>query len=173
MAESSRSLNIRAMVLPPIPLSLRASWNLNSEKLTRTGMFHFLAWIQIVIMVAYVTRVFQFIQSYFREIETAQVDGRTIDCSVTKIERLLKWPSEGQSIEDMWALNKHQFTAFFEGNFPRNPKGCRLDSAKPQWKLWFRFVNDYLVLRPQRELIAQRMVVAAMKILDGEKINWA
>ena len=69
-------------------------------------MFPFLAWIQTVNRAAFVSRVVQFIQSYYRETETAQVDGRTIDCSVTKIARLLKLPSEGQFIKEMLDLSK-------------------------------------------------------------------
>lgn len=172
MAESSRPLVIRPMVLPPIPPSLKASWNLNSEKLTKAGMFHFLAWVQTVNRVAYVAKVVQFVQNYSKDTETAQVDGRTIDCSLKMMERILKLPTVGQSLDDMTVLGKRQFSMVFEGDYPRPPNGCRLEVAKPEWKAWFRFINDYLMLRPQKDVIDQRIVMAAMKTLDGEKVNW-
>ena len=70
-------------------------------------------------------------------------------------------------------LSRHQFTTLFDGDFHRNPKGYRINSAKSQWKPWFKFINDYLDLRPNKKMIVAPMVVAAMKTMDGEKINWA
>ena len=157
MAESSRSL---------------ASWNLNSEKLTKAGMFHFLAWVQTVNRVAFVARVVQFVKTYSKDTKTTQVDGRIIDCSLKMIERMLKLPIVGPTLDDMPTISKRQFSIVFEGDQPRSPNGCRLELAKPEWKAWFRFINDYLTLRPQKDVIDQRVVMAAMKTLEGEKVNW-
>ena len=171
--ESSPTLTIRPIVLPPIPASLRVSWNNNGENLRQAGIFGYLAWIQSVMRIAYVDRVTEFIQSYTKETATAQVDGRTIDFSVKMIERALKLPSEGQLVEEMPGLTQSQFESWFEGPFPRTPKGCRLDAAKPQWKQWLKFVNDYLLFRPQRDTMNPRSIVAAMRTWNGEKMNWA
>ena len=172
-AESSQSLTIRPIVLPPIPTSLRAAWNVNAEKLRQAGIFNYLAWIQSVTRVAYTDRVFQFVQTCSKELATAQVDGRTIDFSVKMIERTLRLPGEGKLVEDLDTLTKNQFASLFEGDSARTPKGCRLDAAKPQWKPWLKFVNDYLLFRPQKDTMTQKMIVAAMMTWDGKKVHWA
>lgn len=172
-AESSQSLTIRPIVLPSIPTPLRAAWNVNAEKLRQAGIFNYLAWIQSVTRMAYTDKVFQFVQTYSKELSTARVDGRTIDFSVKMIERILRLPGEGKLLEDMDTLTKSQFAFLFKGDSARTPKGCRLDAAKPQWRPWLKFVNDYLAFRPQKDTMSQKMIVAAMMTWDGKKVNWA
>lgn len=172
-AESSPALTIRPVVLPSIPVALRTAWNNNGENLRQAKIFGYLVWIQSVTKIAYVDRVIQFVQSYSKETATAKVDGRTIDFSVQMIGRVLRLPSEGQLVEEMPGLTQIQFESWFEGPFPRTPKGCRLDAARPEWKQWFKFVNDYLLFRPQKDTMNPRSIVAAMRTWNGEKMNWA
>jgi hypothetical protein len=63
IAGSSQPLSIRSIVLPAIPDALRTSWNLNSERLRKAGMFTFLTWIQTILKVAYADKVIQFVQT--------------------------------------------------------------------------------------------------------------
>lgn len=88
-------------------------------------------------------------------------------------ERVLRLPVEGHMVEESPEITKLQFESCFEGEMPPTPRGCRLDAAKPHWKQWFKFVNDYLLFRPQKNIIDRRTIVAAMKTADGEKVNWA
>lgn len=121
-AESSRSLTIRPIVLPPIPASLRAAWNENEQKLNQAQIMNYLVWIQKVTRAAYVERVVQFVRSYSQETATAQVDGRTIDFSVTRVARELKLPQQGQLIEEMPGLTQSQYETWFNGTFT---SGCQ------------------------------------------------
>ena len=172
-AESSRSLTIRPIVLPPIPASLRAAWNENEQKLNQAQIMNYLAWIQKVTRAAYVERVVQFVRSYSQETATAQVDGRTIDFSVTRVARELKLPQQGQLIEEMPGLTQSQYETWFNGTLPRAAKGCHFDAVKLKWKPWLKFVNDYLLFRPVKDTMSQQQVLAAMRTWEGEKINWA
>lgn len=66
-AEPSQALTMRPLVLPCIPSSLWAAWNINEEKLRKTRIFNYLAWIQSITRVAYVDKVVQFVQTQPRE----------------------------------------------------------------------------------------------------------
>ena len=78
---------------------------------------------------------------------------------------------EGLTLEDMPGLTRKQHEHIFEGDFPRTPKGCHLEKAKHHWKAWLKFINHYLVFRPQKEMMTQRIVVAAMNTWNGKKVN--
>lgn len=171
--KSSQALTMRPMVLHGLPPSLRTAWEGNREKLTRAGVFAYLAWIQSITRVAFVERVAQFVQTHSEATETAQVDGRTIDFSVSMIGRRLKLPTNGQLFEDMPGLTKHQYSILFEGEFPPTSQGCPLENVKPQWKAWFHFVNEYLFFRPKKEAMTQKMISAAMVTWHGQQVNWA
>lgn len=89
------------------------------------------------------------------------------------IRKHLKLPVDGHLVEDMRGLTKQKHEFLFEGDFPRNVRGCKLDAAKPQWKQWFKFVNDYMMFRPQKYTMTQKMIVTTMMTWDGKKVNWA
>lgn len=95
IAKSSQALSITPIVLPPILAALRTSWNVDSERLRRAGIYNYLFWIQNVTRMAYVDRVIQFVQTYSRETEIVLVDGWTIDFSSKMIERILRLPAGG------------------------------------------------------------------------------
>ena len=105
--------------------------------------------------------------------KTAQVNGRTIDFSVKTVGRLLRLPVDGAAWDQLPRLTKKQHENLFKGEFPQSPKGCQLDKAKQHWRSWLKFVNDYLVFRPQKDTMAQKTIVAAMLTWEGKKINWA
>lgn len=113
----------------------------------------------------------QFVQTYSPENQTAQMGDWTIDFSVKAVGRLLRLPMEGLTLEDMPGLTRKQHEHIFEGDFPRTPKGCHLEKAKHHWKAWLKFINHYLVFRPQKEMMTQRIVVAAMNTWNGKKVN--
>lgn len=127
--ESSQTLSIRLIVLPPISASLRVAWNTNGENLRHARIFSYLAWIQSITRVVYLDRVAQFVQSYSKETATTQVDGWTIDFICQDVRVNLEITIRGQLIEDMPGLTKSQYKSLFEGSFPRTPKGCCLEAV--------------------------------------------
>lgn len=171
--DEERPLPFKPVVLPPITMTMKKAWKANREKLEEAGIFDFLCWAQSATRVAYVDRVVQFVQTYSPETQTAQVGGRTIDFSVKAVGRLLRLPIEGLTLEDMPGLTRKQHEDMFEGDFPRTPKGCHLEKAKHHWRAWFKFINHYLVFRPQKEMMTQQIVVAAMNTWTGKKVNWS
>lgn len=170
--EETRPLPFKPVILPPLTLTMKKTWKANREKLESAGIFEFLCWAQSITRVAYVDTVLQFVQTYSPATQTAQVCGRTIDFSVKAVGRHLRLPTEGLTLEDLPGLTKKQHEDMFEGDFPRTPKGCQLEKAKHHWRAWFKFVNNYLVFKPQKEMMTQRIVVAAMNTWNGKKVNW-
>lgn len=94
---------------------------------------------------AYVEQVTQFLHTYAPDIETAQVDGRAINFFAQVVAKHLKLPMDGLMLGKMSTLNSKQYDAMFEGEFVKTPKGCPLEKAKHHWRLWLKFVNDYLI----------------------------
>ena len=45
--------------------------------------------------------------------------------------------------------------------------------AKHHWRPWLKFVNDYLVFRPKKDMMTQKIIVAALCTWEGKKVNWA
>lgn len=171
--EDTPKLPLKPMVLPTVTMSLKVAWKANRVKLEKAGVFNYLCWIQSITRLAYVEEVTQFVQTYSMNTETPQVNGRTIDFSVDMVARHLWLPKDGLLLEKMHGLTKKQHGDMFEEEFPRTPKGCRLDKDRHHWKPWLKFVNDYLVFRPQKEMMTQRIIVAALNTWEGKRINWA
>lgn len=171
--EREKGLTLNPVVLPAITMTLKRAWKANRENLEKAGMFDFLCWVQSATRVAYVAQVTQFLQTYAPDTETAQVDDKTIDFSAQVVARHLKLPMDGLRLGEMSALNSKQYEAMFEGEFVKTPRGCPLDKAKHHWRLWLKFVNDYLIFRPRKDMLAQQVVVAAMHTWNGKRVNWA
>ena len=151
--EAEPTFTVKPLVLLVITMPLKVAWKNNQNKLEKAGMFDYFCWIQSVTRVAYVEKVNQFIKTYDSDTATAQVDGRTIDVGVNSIARLLWLPKEGLLLDSMPGLTKKQHENLFEGEFIRTPRGCPLDKAKHHWRPWLKFVNDYLVFRPQKDMM--------------------
>lgn len=160
LEEPEKALTLKPMVLPLITLALKKAWKANQEQLEQAGMFQFLCWVQSATRVAYVEEVTQFVQTYSPDAETAQVKGKTMDFSTQVVARRLRLPDDGLILDELPGLSKAQQEEMFEGEFIQTPKGCHLDKAKQPWKLWLRFVNDYLVFRPQKDMMSQKIVLA-------------
>ena len=173
LEETKKAFTLKPVVLPWITLTLKKTWKVNQERLEKAGIFNFLCWIQSETRAAYVERVTRFIQSYNPNTETAQVRGQMIDFSVKAVGRQLKLPVDGLLLEDLPGLSKKQHEEMFEGEFPRTPRGCHLEKTKHHWKAWLKFVNDYLVFRPQTDMITQQIIVVAVNTWNGKRVNWA
>ena len=167
--EIELALALKPMVLPV----LKVAWKNNNKKSEKVGMFDYLCWIQSVTRMAYVDKAAQFIWTYSMDTSTTQVDGRTIDCGIDVIARNLWLPKEGLLLDKMPGLTKKQHEELFEGEFVRTPRGCPLSKAKHHLRPWLKFVNDYLVFRPQKEMMTQKIIVAALCTWEGKKVNWA
>lgn len=168
LEESEKALTLKPMVLPLITLALKKAWKANQEQLEQAKIFQFLCCIQSATKAAYVEEVTQFIQIYSSEAETAQVKGRTIDFSAQVVARQLRLLANAEELDNMPGLTKKQYVEMFKGEFPRSPRGCQLDKAKPHWKAWLKFVNDYLVFRPQKDMMTQKITVAALHTCEGK-----
>lgn len=173
MEEKEKTLALKPIVLPPITMTLKRVWKANRENLEKAGIFDFLCWVQSATRVAYVEQATQFLQTYTPATGTAQVDDRAVDFSMQVVARYLKLPMNGMKLEEMPGLNKKQYEDMFEGDFVRTPKGCSLEKAKHHWRLWLRFINDYLIFRPKKDMITQQVVAAAMNTWNGKRVNWA
>lgn len=171
--EGGPAFSIKPMVLPNISTALKTAWKDNNVNLEKAGIFRFLCWVQTTTRVAYVDRVIQFIHTHSSETETAQVEGRTIDFSVNFVGRVLKLPIDGERLDNMPGLTKKQHENMFEGEFPQSPRGCQLNKAKQHWQVWLKFVNDYLVFRPQKDMMTQKIIVAALHTWERTKVNWS
>ena len=69
--------------------------------------------------------------------------------------------------------NKMKITwGYFERKYLKNTKMWKIEKTRHCWRLWFKFVNNYLVLRPQIKVMAQNYVMAAIQTWEGKKINW-
>lgn len=171
--EEEPRTTIRAVSLPVILMVLKKAWKANQVNLEQAGVFNYLCWIQGVTRVAYVERVEQFISTYSMKSETARVNDRMIDFSAPVIRQFLKLPLEGLLLDQMPELTKEQHEEIFEGEFPRTSKGCLIEKARHHWRPWFKFVNNYLFFRPQKEMIAPKAIVAALNTWEGRPINSA
>ena len=171
--EVETTFTIKPLVLPAIPMTLKVAWKNNRTKLEKAGMFDHFCWLQDATRTAYSDQVLQFITTYDSDTATAMVDGRTIDCGLDTIARLLWLPKEGMTLDSMPALTKKQYENIFEGEIVRSPRGCPLNKAKHHWRPWLRFVNDYLVFRPQKDMMTQKIIMAAVYTWEGKQINWA
>lgn len=89
------------------------------------------------------------------------------------VGRTLKLPVDGEWLDNMPGLAKKQYENMFEGEFPQSPRGCQLNKAKHHWRTWLKFVNDYLVFRPQKNMMTQKIIVAALHTWEGKKTNWS
>lgn len=171
--EVEPTYTIKPYVLPTITMPLKVAWKNNRTKLENAGMFNYFCWIQSATRVAYADQVNQFTKTYNSDTTTALVDGRTIDVGRNAISRLLWLPKEGLLLDSMPGLTKKQHENMFEGEFVRTPRGCPLNKAKHHWRPWLKFVNYYLVFWPQKDMMTQKIIMAALYTWEGKQINWA
>ena len=171
--EVEPEVTVKPITLPAISLALKKAWKSNQANLEKAGIFNYLCWIQGAVRAAHVAKVVPFIRTYSMLTECARVEGKLIDCSVRMVGIRLKLPMDGLSLETMLGLTKPQIEEIFEGEIPRTPKGCSLEKAKSHWKPWLRFVNDYLVFRPQKDYMTQKIVAAVVSTWEGNRVNWA
>lgn len=171
--EVPRRWNVKPAMLFDTPLALKKAWKANQIKLERAGLYEFLCWVQVILRVAYVDHVLQFLETYSMGVETATVEGRVVNFSVPTIGRVLRIPADGVGEGQLPALTRKQHEAIFEGEFPRETREWKIDKARHHWKLWFKFVNSYFLFKPHPETMAQKYVVAAIQAWEGKRINWS
>ena len=171
--EAPRRWTIKPVVLRDIPFVLKKAWKANQAKLGKAGIFEFLCWVQFSTRVAYAHHVVQFMDTYSIGTETARVDGRVVPFSVQMIGNHLRLPTEGIVEGQLPAITKKQHEAIFEGDYPKETRVWRIDKARQHWRPWLKFVNDYLLFRPQVDTMEQKYVVAAIQTWEGKKIKWA
>lgn len=129
--------------------------------------------MQTYIKVAFSEHVLKFLETYSMGTESAKVDGRVVPFSIQAIGRNMRLPVDGITEGQLPAITRKQHELLFEGEFPKGTQVWRIDQAHNHWKLWFKFVNDYLLFRPHPKSIAQKYVVAAVQTWEGKKINWS
>jgi hypothetical protein len=120
-----------------------------------------------------VDHVEQFISTYSMKSETARVKDRMVDFSTLGISRILRLPREGLLLDQMPGVAPEQEEEIFDGEYPRTEKGGQIDKARHHWRPWFKFVNDYLFFRPQKDWISLTAITAAVNVWQGQKMNWA
>ena len=171
--EGPKQWTVKPVVLFDIPFALKKAWKANQIKLESAGVFEFVCWMQLVTKVAFGSHVVQFMNTYSVDTETARVDGRVVSFSVPMIRNHLKLPADGILEGQLPAVTKKQHDVIFEGDYPKMPRVWTIAKARQHWRPWLKFVNDYLLFRPQVETMEQKFVVAAIQTWEGKKINWS
>ena len=171
--EAPKQWSVKPVVLSDIPFALKKAWKANQVKLESAGVFEFICWMQLVTKVAFGSHVVQFMNTYSVDTETARVDGRVVSFSVQMIRNHLKLPAEGIFEGQLPGVTKKQHEVIFEGDYPKMPRVWKITKARQHWRPWLKFVNDYLLFRPQVDTMEQKFVVAAIQTWEGKKINWA
>lgn len=172
--EMVKQWSVKQVVLSELIMSLKRILKGNKMRLERARLVGYMCRIQNATKAAFVNHVNQFVNTYSMKTERAKVDGRIVDFSIMNLGRHLKLPilddiTEGQ----LPALTKKQHENIFEGDYPKESKLWKIEKARQHWRLWLRFVNNYLIFRPHTEMLVENYVMAAIQTWEGKKINWA
>ena len=163
---------MKSVVLHNLPMNMKGALKANQVKLEKAKIFYFIYWIQNSLKNAFVDQVNQFVSTYSTKTKKNKgwwprgwfLSSKYRSTSSTSYE----W-YYGRTI----VYNKMKITwGYFERKYLKNTKMWKIEKTQHCWRLWFKFVNNYLVLRPQIKVMAQNYVMVAIQTWEGKKINW-
>lgn len=165
---------VQALALVNIPRRLQQVMAKNRGNLEKAGIWEFVLWVRDVEKVVHEDKVANFVHTYQLKTKTALVGAATVDFSTTKISAAFSLPNRGFSVDALPEMKKQEAEEIFEYKF-RWGKDMRwgIGLARHHWKMWFDFVNNYLLFRPDEGKMDHKYVLAAIRTWEGVEVNWA
>ena len=164
---------VQAFALADISKRLQQVMSRNRSNLEKAGIWEFLLWVRDVERVVNDKKVTQFVHTYQLKTKTAMVDGVTVDFSTLAISQAFSLKSLGSEEPKLEDLTKAEAETIFEYKF-RWGKETKwaIALARNHWSMWFDFVNNYFLFRPEEAKMEQKYVVAAIRAWEGKQVNW-
>ena len=109
-------------------------------------------------------KVIQFVNTYQLKTKSAKVDGTTLDFSTHAIGHAFLLSDRGAEAANLPELTRAEAEEIFEYKF-RWGKEIKwgIGLSRHHWKMWFDFVNNYLLFKPEEAKMEQKYVVAAIR----------